>query len=76
MAQGVNMAKKHRESHDISKGSEKRIRFVTNTSEDKVNRLRRAYLDNQLMVESERLAEKMLTFERLLEITFPDKDIH
>lgn len=68
------MVKKHRESSKNLEGSEKRISFVINTTEDKVSHLRQAYLDGQLMVNSERLAEKMLAFERQLEIIFPEND--
>ncbi|MFK0570694.1 flagellar biosynthesis anti-sigma factor FlgM [Endozoicomonas sp.] len=68
------MVKNHRESSEKLEGSEKRISFVINTTEDKVSRLRQAYLDGQLMVNSERLADKMLAFERQLEIVFPEKD--
>ncbi|WP_419536709.1 flagellar biosynthesis anti-sigma factor FlgM [Endozoicomonas sp.] len=68
------MVKKYRESSKNLEGSEKRISFVINTSEDRVNRLRQAYLDGNLMVDSGRLAEKMIAFERQLEIVFPDKD--
>ncbi|MGB0360894.1 MAG: hypothetical protein ACPGEF_05765 [Endozoicomonas sp.] len=39
-----------------------------------IRQLRQAYLDGRLMVDSERLADKMLAFERQLEITFPHKD--
>ncbi len=67
------MGKTHRESSKNSEGSEKKISFVINT-EDRVSRLRRAYLDGLLIVDSKRLAEKMLTFERRIDIAFPDND--
>ncbi|WP_257265487.1 flagellar biosynthesis anti-sigma factor FlgM [Endozoicomonas sp. ONNA2] len=68
------MCKEHREPSMNLEGSEKRISFVINATEDRVNRLRQAYLDGTLMVDSERLAEKMLAFEQQLEIVFPEKD--
>ncbi len=68
------MVKKYREPSEILEGSEKKISFVINTREDRVSLLRQAYLDGQLIVNSERLAEKMLAFERQLEIVFPEKD--
>ncbi|WP_083232809.1 flagellar biosynthesis anti-sigma factor FlgM [Endozoicomonas atrinae] len=74
IVQGVNMVKEHRESSTNLEGSEKKISFVINTTEDRVSRLRQAYLDGTLMVDSERLAEKMLAFEQQLEIVFPEKD--
>lgn len=68
------MVKKYRESSENLEGSEKKISFVINTTEDRVSLLRQAFLDGQLIVNSERLAEKMLAFERQLEIVFPEKD--
>ncbi|KEI71303.1 flagellar biosynthesis anti-sigma factor FlgM [Endozoicomonas elysicola] len=68
------MVKKYRESSENLEGSEKKISFVINTTEDRVSLLRQAYLDGQLIVNSESLAEKMLAFERQLEIVFPEKD--
>ena len=65
------MVKKHREPSTISEGSEKTISFLVNT-EDRVSRLRRAYLDGLLTVDSKRLAEKILTFESRIETAFPD----
>ncbi|USE38948.1 flagellar biosynthesis anti-sigma factor FlgM [Endozoicomonas sp. SCSIO W0465] len=74
IVQGVNMVKEHRESNANLDGSEKKISFVINASEDRVSRLRQAYLDGTLMVDSELLAEKMLAFEQQLEIVFPEND--
>ncbi|WP_257296796.1 flagellar biosynthesis anti-sigma factor FlgM [Endozoicomonas sp. YOMI1] len=74
IVQGVNMGKEHRESSTNLEGSEKKISFVINATEDRISRLRQAYLDGTLMVDSERLAEKMLAFEQQLEIAFSEKD--
>ena len=68
------MDKSHRESSENFEGSGQKISFVINTGDDRVRQLRQAYLDGRLMVDSERLADKMLAFERQLEIVFPDKD--
>ncbi|MBO9483234.1 MULTISPECIES: flagellar biosynthesis anti-sigma factor FlgM [Gammaproteobacteria] len=68
------MDKEHRESSTNLEGSEKKLSFVINATEDRVSRLRQAYLDGTLIVDSERLAEKMLAFEQQLEIVFPEKD--
>ncbi|WP_067522761.1 flagellar biosynthesis anti-sigma factor FlgM [Endozoicomonas ascidiicola] len=68
------MDKGHRESSGNFEGSEQKISFVINTGDDRIRQLRQAYLDGRLMVDSERLADKMIAFERQLEIVFPDKD--
>lgn len=71
------MVEKHREPAAIRSGSEETTPdaiAVVGISDDKILSLRQAYLNGQLVVNSERLADKMLSFERQIEIVFPEED--
>lgn len=48
--------------------------LVITATPSRISRLRQAYLDGQLRVDSRRLAKKILAFERQLAMPEPDQD--
>lgn len=55
-------------------GFDRKKSLVITDTPSRISRLRQAYLDGQLCVDSKRLAEKLLAFERQLATPEPDKD--
>ena len=68
---GTNMEKWYVESSECLEASDKTMTYSTSTKEDRIRFLRQEYLNGELTVDSKRLAEKMLSFEKQLEIAFP-----
>ena len=48
--------------------------LVNTATPSRISRLRQAYLDGQLRVDSRRLAKKILAFERQLAMSEPDQE--
>ena len=65
------MVKEHRQSGGHSESSE---RDNNHTEKDHIDHLREAYLAGLIIVDSHRLAENMINFERQLDLLFSKKD--
>lgn len=59
---------------ECSEYFERKKSLVITASPSRISRLRRAYLDGNLKVDSERLAEKLIAFERQLAMPEPPRD--
>ncbi len=57
-----------------TKGFDRKKSMVITATPGRIRRLRQAYLDGQLSIDSERLAEKLLAFERQLLMSAMDED--
>ena len=61
------------QSASYADGFDRKKSLVITASTDRISRLRQAYLDGQLSVDSQRLADKILAFERQLATPEPDQ---
>lgn len=69
-----NKSQGEHQSPSYPDGFDRKKSLVITASTDRISRLRQAYLDGRLSVDSKRLADKILTFERQLAMPAPGKD--
>ena len=69
-----NKSQGEHQSPSYPDGFDRKKSLVITASTDRVSRLRQAYLDGRLSVDSNRLADKILTFERQLAMPEPDQE--
>lgn len=69
-----NKSQGEHQSASYPDGFDRKKSLVITASTDRISRLRQAYLDGRLSVDSKRLADKILAFERQLAMPAPGND--
>ena len=69
-----NKSQGEHQSASYPDGFDRKKSLVITASTDRISRLRQAYLDGRLSVDSKRLADKILAFERQLAMPEPGND--